>query len=156
MRIFMARPIRITVLMVILILRHFFYLQINLRMIQYSCRKIDMKLPYVDRKEQMMNRILHRISPRLIALLSALIMLLSVLPAYAAGSDIDGDIDGDDVVISKVGDINADGSVDVKDLVRLMKYISGADVTICGSDVNGDGVTDTRDLVRLMRIIAAA
>ena len=72
------------------------------------------------------------------------------------GSDIDGDIDGDDVVISKVGDINADGSVDVKDLVRLMKYISGADVTICGSDVNGDGVTDTRDLVRLMRIIAAA
>ena len=37
-----------------------------------------------------------------------------------------------------------------------MKYISGADVTICGSDVNGDGVTDTRDLVRLMRIIAAA
>ena len=69
---------------------------------------------------------------------------------------IDGDIDGDDVVIPKVGDINADGSVDVKDLVRLMKYISGADVTICGSDVNGDGVTDTRDLVRLMRIIAAA
>lgn len=99
-----------------------------------------------------MNRILHRISPRLIALLSALIMLLSVLPAYAAGSDIDGDIDGDDVAIPKVGDINADGSVDVKDLVRLMKYISGADVTICGSDVNGDGVTDTRDLVRLMRI----
>ena len=77
-----------------------------------------------------MNRILHRISPRLIALLSALIMLLSVLPAYAAGSDIDGDIDGDDVVIPKVGDINADVSVDVKDLVRLMKYISGADVTI--------------------------
>ena len=102
-----------------------------------------------------MNRILHRISPRLIALLSALIMLLSVLPAYAAGLDIDGDIDGDDVVISKVGDINADGSVDVKDLVRLMKYISGADVTICGSDVNGDGVTDTRDLVRLMRIITS-
>ena len=106
MRIFMARPIRITVLMVILILRHFFYLQINLRMIQYSCRKIDMKLPYVDRKEQMMNRILHRISPRLIALLSALIMLLPVLPAYAAGSDIDGDIDGQPMQVIAVRDSN--------------------------------------------------
>ena len=103
-----------------------------------------------------MNRILYCIPTRLIALLSALIMLLSVLPAYAAGSDIDGDIDGDDVVIPKLGDTNADGSVDVKDLVRLMKYISGAEVTIYGSDVNGDGVTDTRDLVRLMKMIAAA
>lgn len=52
------------------------------------------------------------------------------------------------------GDINADGKIDTRDLVRLMKYISGADVELQGGDVNGDGKIDTRDLVRLMKMIS--
>lgn len=54
------------------------------------------------------------------------------------------------------GDVNSDGKVDTKDLVRLMKLISGVDVVISGQDVNGDGNVDTRDLIRLMKIIAEA
>lgn len=54
------------------------------------------------------------------------------------------------------GDVNSDGKVDTKDLVRLMKLISGVDVVISGQDVNGDGKVDTRDLIRLMKIIAEA
>ena len=37
-----------------------------------------------------------------------------------------------------------------------MKLISGVDVVISGQDVNGDGKVDTRDLIRLMKIIAEA
>lgn len=54
------------------------------------------------------------------------------------------------------GDVNSDGKVDTKDLIRLMKLISGVDVEISGQDVNGDGKVDTRDLIRLMKIIAEA
>ncbi len=54
-----------------------------------------------------------------------------------------------------VGDTNADGRVNTKDLVRLMKYIAGGDVNIRVPDVNGDGKVDTRDLIRLMKIIAS-
>lgn len=54
------------------------------------------------------------------------------------------------------GDVNSDGKVDTKDLIRLMKLISGVDVVISGQDVNGDGKVDTRDLIRLMKIIAEA
>lgn len=56
----------------------------------------------------------------------------------------------------KYGDINGDGSIDTKDLIRLMRYISadGRGVTAYDTDLNGDGSTDTLDLVRLMKFIA--
>ena len=53
-----------------------------------------------------------------------------------------------------MGDTNADGTIDVKDIIRLMKYIAGVDIEIQGADVNGDGVIDTLDIVRLMKMIA--
>ena len=53
-----------------------------------------------------------------------------------------------------MGDTNADGTIDVKDIIRLMKHIAGVDIEIQGADVNGDGAIDTLDIVRLMKLIA--
>lgn len=54
------------------------------------------------------------------------------------------------------GDITGDGRVNAADLVRLMKYISGADVEIesVTADVNGDGAINSKDLTRLMKLIS--
>lgn len=55
------------------------------------------------------------------------------------------------------GDVNGDGSIDTKDLVRLMKYIAldGEGIEAAAPDVNGDGDVNTADLVRLMKMIAS-
>ena len=54
------------------------------------------------------------------------------------------------------GDINGDGSVNNKDLTRLMKYLAGEDVTFneAALDVNGDGNVNNKDLTRLMKNLA--
>ncbi len=56
-------------------------------------------------------------------------------------------------------DLNGDGSVNSKDLVRLMKYISadgdGVDI-FADTDINGDGVTNAKDIVRFMKNFAMA
>ncbi len=54
------------------------------------------------------------------------------------------------------GDINGDGEVNSSDLVRLMKYMAGADVIAYYPDVNGDGIVATSDLIRLMKYISGA
>ena len=53
------------------------------------------------------------------------------------------------------GDINGDGSVNNKDLVRLLQYIKGksTDVVEAAVDVNGDGSVNNKDLVRLLQYI---
>ena len=53
------------------------------------------------------------------------------------------------------GDANGDGSLDILDLVRLRKYLSGADVDVNGisAELNGDGQLTVRDLVRLRRLL---
>ena len=57
---------------------------------------------------------------------------------------------------SEPGDINGDGSINAKDLTRLMKNVSGAssDVEKDILDVTGDGVVNSKDLIRLMKYIA--
>lgn len=54
------------------------------------------------------------------------------------------------------GDINDDGTVDVRDVVRLMKIIAGinAEYDHATCDTNGDGAVDSRDIVRLMKFIS--
>lgn len=51
------------------------------------------------------------------------------------------------------GDVNGDGNVDGKDVLRLARYLSGANVTVSldGADMNGDGKIDGRDLLRLAK-----
>ena len=54
------------------------------------------------------------------------------------------------------GDINGDGTVNNKDLTRLMKYLAGEDVNVVEDalDVNGDGNVNNKDLTRLMKYLA--
>ncbi len=56
------------------------------------------------------------------------------------------------------GDVNGDGKVDGRDVVRLKKYFAGDDVVIDFSNANvtGDGVVDGRDLIRLQKYFAGA
>lgn len=54
------------------------------------------------------------------------------------------------------GDINGDGSVNNKDLNRLMKYLAdnSAEVVQAALDVNGDSSVNNKDLNRLMKYLA--
>ena len=54
------------------------------------------------------------------------------------------------------GDTNGDGVVNVFDLVRLKKYLTGGDVEIgmLNADVTGDGKIDVFDLLRLKKYLA--
>lgn len=52
------------------------------------------------------------------------------------------------------GDVNGDGVVNVLDLVRLQKFLSGDDVSIVDADFNGDGVINVLDLLRLKKFLA--
>ena len=74
------------------------------------------------------------------------------------------DIDENDVDFSTVsgtikivegipGDINRDGVVNARDLIRLRKYFTGwdVDVDILACDCNGDGNVNSKDLIRLRK-----
>lgn len=51
------------------------------------------------------------------------------------------------------GDVNGDGSVDSRDLIRLTKELANGS-TDTKADVNGDGSVDSRDLINLMKKIS--
>ena len=60
------------------------------------------------------------------------------------------------------GDVNGDGVIDGRDLVRLRKYLANLDETtgvsaveiFPGADCTGDGTVDGRDLIRLRKYLA--
>ena len=54
------------------------------------------------------------------------------------------------------GDVNGDGTVDGRDLLRLARFIAGNNVTIdaAAADMNGDGNVDGRDVLRLAKKLA--
>jgi len=56
------------------------------------------------------------------------------------------------------GDATGDGRVNALDLVRLKKYLSGADVVLnkAAVDVTGDGRVNALDLVRLKKYLSGA
>ena len=60
------------------------------------------------------------------------------------------------VNIGYPGDINGDGEVNAKDLLRLRKYFAGWDVQVdeTAVDVNGDGEVNAKDLLRLRKYFA--
>ena len=59
-----------------------------------------------------------------------------------------------------VGDLTNDGTINVKDLIRLKKYLSSAldgSVVIevpASADTNGDGMINTKDLIRLKKYLS--
>lgn len=61
-----------------------------------------------------------------------------------------------DIINGIAGDINMDGDVNTKDLLRLRKFFAGWDVEvdIIAVDCNGDGETNAKDLVRFRRWLA--
>ncbi|MBO4432706.1 MAG: dockerin type I repeat-containing protein [Clostridia bacterium] len=68
-----------------------------------------------------------------------------------------GNKSGESRVIDHIsGDINNDGSVNNKDITRLLQYLSGWEVEVNEKalDVNGDGKVDNKDLVRLFRYLS--
>lgn len=54
------------------------------------------------------------------------------------------------------GDVNGDGKVDIRDAIRLAKYLARIDVeiNIVNADVNGDGKVNIQDLIRLKKYLA--
>ena len=82
-----------------------------------------------------MNKIMHRIIAAASAAVIAIPTALSVCGSNA-----------------EVYDVNGDGVVDTRDLVRVMKNMAAREST---DDINGDGRCDTRDLIALMKMIAS-
>ncbi len=68
-------------------------------------------------------------------------------------------IDPDQEVVTEAtsdhvpGDINGDGMVNNKDVIRLQKYLKDSSTTVNAAalDVNGDGKVNNKDLIRLTR-----
>lgn len=54
------------------------------------------------------------------------------------------------------GDINGDGKVNNKDIIRLFQYLSGWDVEVVTPvlDVNGDGEVNSKDATRLLQYLS--
>ena len=52
--------------------------------------------------------------------------------------------------VGETGDINGDGEVDVRDLIRLKKQAAGMDTGTAG-DIDSDGYTDAYDLALLRK-----
>ena len=54
------------------------------------------------------------------------------------------------------GDINDDGKVDVRDAIRLAKYLAkeNVEINLSNANVNGDDKVDVRDLIRLKKYLA--
>ena len=88
------------------------------------------------------------------------ISLLSYAQESFGRENIDFNVVPGTVSITEVPyDLNGDGILNSKDLVRLMKYISadGEGIEIfTDTDINDDGVTNSKDIVRLMKVIAMA
>ena len=61
---------------------------------------------------------------------------------------------GDGSSCQQLGDINADDSVDILDVVILVNYIlSGDNSEPDGADINQDGILNILDVVALISII---
>ena len=52
------------------------------------------------------------------------------------------------------GDINGDGKIDIRDLVRIKKYLTDPDsIVVYGADYNGDGRIDSLDLAGIRKLL---
>ena len=82
---------------------------------------------------------------------------------YTAKAAFNGEEYTDTVTVQMFiyGDVNGDGRIDGRDLIRLRKYLATynddtgtGDVEIfAGADMNGDGVVNGKDLIRLRKYL---
>ena len=81
-------------------------------------------------------------------LVCAMVLTLIATPTLASLS-----IQGSSVLY---GDVNGDGSVDMKDVLVLRKYIAGmsGEIDRVAADVNGDGSIDMKDVLMTRKYIA--
>ncbi|MBO4433018.1 MAG: dockerin type I repeat-containing protein [Clostridia bacterium] len=99
-----------------------------------------------------MKRLLKRLSA-----LSLSLVLTVVCLSVSVKADADTFKDASVTETGQIaGDINSDGSVDNKDLIRLFKYLSDCQVDVNEDtlDVNGDNYINNKDLTRLFRYIS--
>ncbi len=84
------------------------------------------------------------------------ILLAGALAFYPVfnGVSVLADYTADETEEYRLGDVNGDGRINTKDLVRLMKFIAGEPVEVTQTDINADGKTNAKDVVRLMKIMA--
>lgn len=76
------------------------------------------------------------------------------IPYMQAISVNSGDISAD-VILYLIGDVNGDGALDIRDLIRLKKINALSEKPAEGTtaDLNGDGNTDANDLVVLRKML---
>jgi len=74
----------------------------------------------------------------------------------ASNTTAEADYASDSFTVQPVtpGDANGDGTINVLDITRVERAITGLDVETAGSDANGDGVVNVLDVTRIERIIA--
>ena len=68
-----------------------------------------------------------------------------------------GTVTGESISMTLSGDVNEDGSVDLKDVVAMRRALAGGwDLSIneTAADVNKDGSFDLKDVVTLRRYLA--
>ena len=78
------------------------------------------------------------------------------ITSYAGTSAKNSEINVTDSYIS-MGDVNGDGTVNLKDAVMIRRYIAGnwdIDINETIADVNGDGTVNLKDVVMIRRYIA--
>lgn len=53
------------------------------------------------------------------------------------------------------GDVNADGSLSIKDVIRLQRFLNSVDENefYPAQDVNGDGTVTIKDVIRLQKAL---
>ena len=60
--------------------------------------------------------------------------------------------------VVKIGDVNGDGVVNMKDLTMLKKYVAGSvslgDIILANIDIDGDGSIGIKDIPALRKLIA--
>jgi hypothetical protein len=69
----------------------------------------------------------------------------------------EGEGGGGDCSASDFGDVNADGNVNVLDIVTMVNFIMGVNdptaYEACAGDVNGDGSMNVLDIVTIVNMI---
>ena len=85
----------------------------------------------------------------LIAAAALIVCLLAALGTHSLAEEVSE-------TQTRIGDVNGDGDIDMKDVLALRRYIAPPDepTVSAAADCNGDGAVDMKDVLRLRRFLA--